>query len=85
MPKRVRMDPDDRRKVILRAAVALTRDAGCVDSWSRADVAQACNPPTSLETVKHYFTMPELRRAVRLLLEPEPDMDRVQAALAGVW
>ena len=69
MPKRLRMNPDDRRKVILRAAVALTRAAGCVDSWSRADVAQACSPPTSHETVKHYFTMPELRRAVRVSLD----------------
>jgi len=70
MPKRVRMSPEGRREVILRAAIALTRDAnGCVDSWSRQDVASKCVPPTSPETVKHYFLMPDLRDAVRTLLD----------------
>jgi len=53
--KRVRMSPEGRREVILRAAVSLTRKAdGCLDSWSRQDVASKCVPPTSPETVKHY-------------------------------
>jgi hypothetical protein len=69
MMKRVRMSPEGRREVILRAAVALTREAGCVNSWSRQDVAHACTPPTSLETVKHYYLMPDLRDAVRVLLD----------------
>ena len=70
MPKRVRMSPDGRREVILRAAVSLTREAdGCMDSWSRQDVANKCMPPTSPETVKHYFLMPDLRAAVRALLD----------------
>ena len=69
MTKRVRMSPEGRREVILRAAVALTREAdGCLDSWSRQDVANKCVPPTSPETVKHYFLMPALRDAVRALL-----------------
>ena len=69
MPKRVRMSPEGRREVILRAAVALTREAdGCLDSWSRQDVANKCVPPTSPETGKHYFLMPDLRAAVRVLL-----------------
>jgi len=69
MPKRVRMSPEGRREVILRAAVFLTREAdGCLDSWSRQDVANKCVPPTSPETVKHYFLMPDLRDAVRVLL-----------------
>jgi len=64
------MSPEGRREVILRAAIALTRDAnGCVDSWSRQDVASKCVPPTSPETVKHYFLMPDLRDAVRTLLD----------------
>ena len=67
--KRVRMSPEGRREVILRAAVSLTREAdGCLDSWSRQDVANKCVPPTSPETVKHYFLMPDLRDAVRALL-----------------
>ena len=70
MPKRVRMSPDDRREVIIKAAIALTREAdGCLDSWSRQDVASKCVPPTSPETVKHYFLMPDLRASVRALLD----------------
>ena len=70
MPKRVRMSPDDRREVIIKAAIALTREAdGCLDSWSRQDVANKCVPPTSLETVKRYYLMPDLRAAVRALLD----------------
>ena len=70
MPKRVRMSPEGRREVIIKAAIALTREAdGCLDSWSRQDVANKCMPPTSLETVKRYFLMPDLRAAVRALLD----------------
>jgi len=69
MSSRVRMSPEGRREVILRAAVALTQDAGCIDSWSRQDVANKCVPPTSPETVKHYFSQPDLRDAVRALLD----------------
>jgi len=70
MPKRVRMSPDDRREVIIKAAIALTREAdGCMDSWSRQDVACKCVPQTSQETVKHYFSMPDLRETVRVLLD----------------
>ena len=70
MPKRVRMSPEGRREVILRAAVSLTLEAdGCLDSWSRHDVAKKCVPSTSPETVKHYYLMPDLRAAVRALLD----------------
>jgi len=70
MPKRVRMSPEGRREVIIKAAIALTREAdGCLDSWSRQDVASKCVPPTSLETVKRYYLMPDLRETVRVLLD----------------
>ena len=70
MPKRVRMSPEGRREVIIKAAIALTREAdGCMDSWSRQDVACKCVPQTSQETVKHYFSMPDLRETVRALLD----------------
>ena len=69
MAERVRMSRDDRRGVIIRAAVALTRaSSGCINSWTRNDVARKCSPPTSIDTVKNYFTMPELREAVRVVL-----------------
>ena len=49
---------------------SLTREAdGCLDSWSRQDVANKCVPPTSPETVKHYFSQPDLRETVRALLD----------------
>jgi len=63
------MSPEGRCEVILLAAVALTQDAGCIDSWTRRDVARKCKPSTSPETVKHYFLMPDLRDAVRALLD----------------
>ena len=56
MTKRVRMSPEGRREVILRAAVSLTREAdGCLDSWSRQDVANKCVPPTSPEHADHWI------------------------------
>ena len=70
MPKRVRMSPEGRREVIIKAAIALTREAdGCLDSWTRQDVANKCMPRTSPETVKHYFLMPDLQAAVRVRLD----------------
>jgi hypothetical protein len=64
------MSPEGRREVIIKAAIVLTREAdGCLDSWSRQDVACKCVPPTSQETVKHYFSMPDLRETVRALLD----------------
>jgi len=62
------MDPAARKDVVLQAAIGLTRDRGSADSWSRKDVATACNPLTSHETVKRYWSMPELRAAVRMRL-----------------
>ena len=65
MSTRVRMDPDDRREVILKAAIDLTlADGGTINTWSRNDVARAWVPITSPETVKHYWRMPALRDAV---------------------
>jgi hypothetical protein len=64
------MSPEGRREVIIKAAIALTREGnGCLDSWSRQDVANKCVPPTSLETVKRYYLMPDLRETVRVLLD----------------
>ena len=69
MMKRVRLSADDRRDMILKAAFALTRVSGSVDSWTCKDVAHACTPQTSHETVRHYWLMPDLREAVRVLLD----------------
>ena len=49
MPRRVRLSPEGRREVIIKAAIALTREAdGCLDSWSRQDVANKCVLPTKI-------------------------------------
>lgn len=62
---RVRLAPDQRREIIVQAALRLTRDRhGSTLGWTRADVAAACEVPTSADTVKEYFTMSELREAV---------------------
>jgi len=50
----------------------------------RADAAEAID---ALETERDALSEQRdaLSEAVRLLLEPEPDMDRVQAILMGGW
>jgi hypothetical protein len=63
-PRRVRLTPDQRRAVILDAAVRLTKDRGSVLAWTCGDVADACSVPTNFETVKEYYTMEQLRQAV---------------------
>ena len=69
MSTRVRMSPEERREVILKAAIALTREAdGCVFSWKQVDVANKCTAQTSPETVKRYFSQIALRAAVRASL-----------------
>lgn len=59
-----RLTPDERRAVILRAAVQLTKERGLFE-WSRHDVVNHCEIATSHSTVKHYFTQPDLRAAVK--------------------
>lgn len=60
-----RLTPDERREVIVAAACRLTTTRGDVYAWTRQDVADECETPTSIDTVKHYFTMPDLRETVR--------------------
>lgn len=61
-----RLTPDERRKVILDAAIELTKqNDGDVLSWTREDLAKACAVPTAVDTIKHYYTQPELRELVR--------------------
>ena len=61
---RLRLTPDERREIIIRAALRLTAERGSACAWTRQDVAEACEIPTTSDTVKHYFTMPELRDVV---------------------
>ena len=63
-PDRQRLDPDMRRKVIVDAATKLGKEGGFWAITLR-DVAEACEVPTSMATVRHHFPlMDSLRIAV---------------------
>lgn len=50
-----RLSPENRRRVIVNAAVELSVKNQNIHNWTREDVAGACSVETSAETVKHYF------------------------------
>lgn len=51
---RVKLEPDQRRNVIVTAAVRIGLDKGLV-AINHGDVAKRCSVETSKETVKYYF------------------------------
>lgn len=60
----MRLEPDQRRAVIITAAVRIARDSG-LHAVNHSTVATRCVVLTSKETVKHYFpTRGDLWRAV---------------------
>lgn len=62
--KRRRLTPDERRGVILAAARRVASRHENPLAMTRAEVAEACDIPTSFETVKLYFPhMADLRKA----------------------
>lgn len=63
MTYQTRLTPEDRRDVIIDAAARLIRTGTDPLALTRARVAGACRVETSPDTVKHYFTMEELRAA----------------------
>ena len=70
MTIRHRLAPEERREVILVAAVrvamaTMARGEDGEFGWTRNQVADACQIPTSPDTVKFYWRQPELRAAVR--------------------
>lgn len=65
MTQKVRLSPDERKDVIIDAAMRLVeRDSVDLLTITREQIAGACRVATSPDTVKHYFKMPELRNAV---------------------
>ena len=50
----MRLEPNQRRAVIITAAVRVARD-GCLADVTHGAVAKRCTVPTSTKTVKHYF------------------------------
>lgn len=67
MKMKRRLTPDERRAVILYAAIRLTKKYG-VFGWTCSDVARACEVSTSEDTVKHYWSQQDLRAAVKKAL-----------------
>lgn len=62
MSNRTRMKPEDRKRLILNAAIDVALKRG-VFNFSIANVSRHLTG-TSKATIKHYFTMEELRTAV---------------------
>lgn len=50
----MRLEPNQRRAVIITAAVRIAREGGLV-AVTHSDVAKRCVTATSKATVKHYF------------------------------
>lgn len=51
---RTKLTPDQRRNIILQAAVRIGRADG-ITGITHGNVAKRCSVPTSKETVKYYF------------------------------
>lgn len=79
----IRLTPERRRAVIVTAAMSLSKSSG-ICGWTRAQLADACDPPTSKETTKHYFkSLEDLRKTV--VEHPECTDDiRAQARAVGL-
>lgn len=58
-----RLTPDERRKVILNAAIRIMLEQNTVFP-KRLEICDACEVPTSMSTMRHYFpTVRDLRVA----------------------
>lgn len=62
MSKRTRLNPLDRKRLILNAAVDVAKASGLF-KFSIVNVSRALTQ-TSKATIKHYYTMEQLRTAV---------------------
>lgn len=79
--KRVRLDDDDQRRlIVLEAALKLARTRGFL-SFSWTDVAAACAVKTSISTARRSFeSLVALRTAVAQRAESEGAIDVVEKA-----
>jgi len=64
------MKPADRKEAIIQAAIRLTVLTGDY-WWSKQKVADECDPPCGVDTVKHYFTKRALVAIVRERIKPQ--------------
>lgn len=62
MSKRTRLKPEERKRLVLNAAIDVAKEIG-VFKFSITNVSRHLTG-TSKATIKHYFTMEELRTAV---------------------
>lgn len=77
MHNRVRLTPEQRKRLILNAAVKVADDIG-VFNFSITNVSRHLSG-TSKATIKHYYTMDQLRTAVINEALKRPDCVRIVA------
>lgn len=58
-----KLPPDERKAVIITAAVEVANEKG-IGELTFQNVAEACRMKTTVRTVCHYFKIGELRQAV---------------------
>ena len=66
----IRMKPEERRENIIEAATRLTILTGGYD-WTKQNVADECDLPCGVDTVKHYFTKRGLVKIVKARINPK--------------
>lgn len=72
----MRLQPEQRRALIITAAVRIAREGGLL-AVTHGDVAKRCSIATSIATVKHYF--PERAAIWRSVVAACPDDERIAA------
>lgn len=77
----MRLQPEQRRAVIITAAVSIAREHG-LHRVTHGDVAKRCRVITSIKTVRHYFA--DQAALWRAVMEAEPAMSE-QAKGLGLW
>jgi len=79
----MRLTPERRRAVIVTAALKLSKAQG-ICGWTRQDLADACDTPTSKETTKYHFkSLDNLRKLIAEHPNATSDI-RVQAQAFGL-
>jgi DNA-binding transcriptional regulator YbjK len=72
----MRLQPEQRRAMIVTAASRIAREGGLV-AVTHGDVAKRCSTATSAATVKHYF--PERRLLWLAVIAACPDDEGLQS------
>ena len=77
-----KLKPDDRKSVILAAAIHVA-NSNTLGEVNFKNVAEACRVTTTVRTVKHYYKIKDLRKAVAF--DPRSsDMVKADAVAMGI-